>query len=135
MSLLSFTKKITGRAATKPKTKAAAKKTTNQGATKTAVATVMPVHAGLIGLVPLVTEKTVRNQGAANVVAFRVRPGASKGQIMKAVADRYKVTPTRIRTMQMTPKRRTRGNTVGSTPAWKKAYVTLPSGSSIDLSV
>ena len=126
---------MTGRTAKKPATKRATKKAAGQDATTTAVATVVPIHAGLIGLVPLVTEKTVRSQGAANVVAFRVRPGASKGQIMKAVADRYKVTPTHVRTMQMTPKRRIRGNTVGMTPAWKKAYVTLPAGSSIDLSV
>lgn len=133
MSLLSFTKKIVGqdqkKAAKEPAKKAAAK--------KSAAADIAPMSpmAGQINLTPLVTEKSVGQQGSLTTVAFRVRLSASKGQVAAAIAERYKVTPRSIRSLHMNPKQRRRGNSTGMTNAWKKVYVTLPAGATIDLSV
>lgn len=75
-----------------------------------------------IGLQLLLTEKGVRLQ-EQNVVTFRVVAGASKGQIARAVEERYGTRPRHIRTVPVKARRRRRGNTSGRTAAWKKAYV------------
>lgn len=135
MSLLSFAKKIAGNekpAKAKkdaPKKKAVAKKE----AVKEAPAAVS-LAAGVIGLTPLITEKGVSMQGA-NAVVFRVRPETTKGQIMAAVEAQYKVRPVSVRTLKVMGKARRRGKSYGRTPSWKKAYVSLPKGKSIDFSV
>lgn len=141
MSLLSFTKRIAGRnkkQEKKPAARAAAKKTTKQPAPAApAQAPTQQPTSGVprIALQPLITEKAVLQQGAANTVAFRTHPKSTKHQIMQAVAVRYGVTPVSVRTAHMAPKRRTRGAATGRTNAWKKAYVTLPAGKTIDFSV
>ncbi len=129
MSLLSFTKKIVGQ---KDKLITAQKKTVTKKKETTSSAPAL--LAGHIGLVPLVTEKTVSGS-AANSVAFRVHAQATKGQIIAAVVQRYNIRPTRVRTLQSMPKVRRRGASVGLTNSWKKAYVTLPQGKTIDLTV
>ena len=68
-------------------------------------------------------------------MAFRVRQSASKGQVAAAVHERYQIRPQSIRSLHVKPKHRRRGNTAGMTNAWKKVYVTLPPGKTIDLSV
>jgi len=132
MSLLSFAKKVTGTPETKakPTKKAVAK---DVAAPKSAKQEQAPaLVTGAIYIEPLITEKSLANEG---VYAFRVRPEASKGQIAASVQARYKVTPKMIRTLIVRPKARRRGATTGSTTAWKKAYVTLPAGKTIDLTV
>lgn len=133
MSLLSFTKKIAGQRDQKEtaKTKRAATKTTATTDTPTPVS----LAAGYINLTPLVTEKSVAAQAGANTVAFRVVAHATKGQVAAAIAERYQVVPRSIRSLKVKPKNRRRGNTYGQTNAWKKVYVTLPAGKTIDLSV
>lgn len=128
MSLLTFTKRITGRTADK---KAADKKTEKSEAVATA--SVANLRASAIGLEPIVTEKSVRLQSMGNVVTFRVKPATTKGQVELAVAERYGVTPVAVRTQTMRPKRRRRGQSIGRTNAWKKVYVTLPAGKTIDI--
>lgn len=133
MSLLSFTKKIAGRDIKKKPKKAAAKKETKAA---TSEASIQPATSfSRVELLPMITEKSVSQQGSNNTVAFRTRPNVSKGQIAAVVLARYGVAPVSVRTMQMMPKRRTRGKTSGQTNAWKKAYVTLPAGKTIDFSV
>lgn len=90
---------------------------------------------GRIGLQPLVTEKSVNLQASVQTVAFRVRPQATKSQIVSAFEDRYQVHPVDVRTMNMSPKTRQRGKTSGRTANWKKAYITLPKGKSIEFGV
>ena len=139
MSLLSFAKKAAG--AKDDAKKASSKKPAKDVATKSdakkkdsgkEATVVTPRPAGAIYLEPLITEKSLLNEG---VYAFRVRPEASKGQIMASVATRYNVTPKAVRTLVVRPKARRRGATTGTTSAWKKAYVTLPQGKTIDLTV
>ncbi|MAF80767.1 50S ribosomal protein L23 [bacterium] len=130
MSLLSFAKKVAGTPEKKatPAKKAAAKDVAAKKPVKQAEAA--PLVTGAIYIEPLITEKSLANDG---VYAFRVRPEASKGQIATSVEARYKVKPKMIRTLIVRPKARRRGATTGSTTSWKKAYVTLPAGKTIDL--
>ncbi len=133
MSILSRTRKILGQAEkakpTNKGTKAKAKKTEDAQTT----AAPMPVQAGRINLRALVTEKSMGRQSTGNVVAFRVAQNTTKGQITAAIRERYKVEPLHVRTLTMKPKRRMRGRTIGRTTNWKKAYVSLPANTSIDL--
>lgn len=75
-----------------------------------------------IELTPLMTEK---GMGVAQhqMAVFRVRQGATKGEIARAIQEQYQVRPLSIRTVHMRGKRRMRGRTVGNTAQWKKAYV------------
>ena len=142
MSLLSFAKKIASQQEAKKPSgkKTAAKKTATKTkvdtpAKETATPVIMVNHAGIIGLIPLVTEKSVAANNEANTVMFRVTAKATKGQISTAVIERYKVKPIAVRTIIMNPKNRRRGQTEGRTNIWKKAYVKLPAGKTIDLTV
>lgn len=139
MSLLSFAKKIAGSDAAK----ASDKDQSNDAEAKVSVPTkVVPASAeskkltvgpvSTVYIEPLVTEKSVNYQTLNNTVVFRVVPEANKQQIKAAVVERYQLTPVAIRTTIMSPKQRRRGQTVGSTTSWKKAYVTLPAGKTID---
>lgn len=119
MSILSFNKKKEKERQQKKAQPSAIKKRSKvkAGASGGGVACALK-----IGLQPLVTEKSVRLQ-ENNVVAFRVTQRANKEQIAMAIRERYKTEPREIRTMRMLPKRRRRGQTVGATKGWKKAYV------------
>lgn len=106
---------------------------TKQVATKKPIAkkVAAPAAAG-VDLRLLMTEKGVGLQ-EKNVVTFRVARGVSKGQIVRAIEARYNVVPKKIRTVTVLPKRRRRGNTVGKTTAWKKAYVVVDDIQSFNL--
>ena len=127
MSLLSFTKKVAGRAAQKESDRPAKnKRAPKAAAPKGDTPTTASLAAGLINLTPLVTEKSVAAQGNANTVAFRVVTTATKGQVKMAIQERYNIKPRSVRSLKMNPKTRRRGNTAGKTNTWKKVYVTLP---------
>ncbi len=84
-------------------------------------------------LEPLFTEKSSAAHATRLEYTFRVHPEASKQQIREVIERLWEVTVTRVRTMQMRSKRRTRGRTVGRSARWKKAIVTLRAGDSIDI--
>lgn len=127
MSLLSLAKKIAGREANKEIKKKV------PVVTKTTKGNEALVQSGLIRLTALVTEKGVNSQYLSNAVIFKVKPNVSKGEIAQAVREKYGITPVAVRTLSVRPRKRKRGRTVGWTSAWKKAYVTLPEGKTIDL--
>jgi large subunit ribosomal protein L23 len=86
---------------------------------------------------PIVTEKgTVMKEGM-NRYVFRVDPGANKRQIKKAIETMFGVKVTDVRTAVYRGKRTVvmnrSGRFEGYKPIWKKAYVTLAAGDSIDL--
>lgn len=136
MSLLSFTKKIAGRGPHEKATRSTHRKQAEKiTSPKAEVVHSIGRAAGVINLTPLVTEKSVAAHGNANTVAFRVVVGATKGQVVAAIVERYKIKPRGVRSLTVNPKNRRRGNTYGRTNAWKKVYVTLPAGSTIDTSV
>jgi large subunit ribosomal protein L23 len=81
---------------------------------------------------PVVTEKaTILRDG--NTYTFRVDPRANKVQIRQAVESVFEVKVESVRTVSVRPKPKRQGQHKGSTAGWKKAYVKLRSGESIDL--
>lgn len=81
---------------------------------------------------PVVTEKaTILRDG--NTYTFRVDPRANKVQIRQAVESIFDVKVDSVRTLTVHRKPKRQGQFQGSTSAWKKAYVKLRSGESIDL--
>lgn len=82
---------------------------------------------------PVITEKTTRLQQQEQKFVFHVSKDATKPQIRKAVESMYpEVVVASVNTMIMPRKpkgRFTRGGYVdGSTSTWKKAIITLKSG-------
>src|SRR5438132_14415609 len=81
---------------------------------------------------PLVTERATHLKALMNQYVFRVAPGASKGDIKRAVEELFKVKVSRVRTMRVKGKFRRMGNSAGAyRPDWKKAIVSVQSGQEI----
>lgn len=85
---------------------------------------------------PLVTEKMTTQTERFNRYGFVVDRRASKPQIKEAVESLYDVTVERVNTMIYGGKiksRFTKGGVIsGKTATYKKAFVTLVDGDSID---
>ncbi len=81
---------------------------------------------------PLITEKTTTEKDARNVVAFVVHRDANKIEIKESVEKLFKVEVTSVKTATVAGKVKRVGRTVGKRSNWKKAYVTLKEGSSVD---
>jgi large subunit ribosomal protein L23 len=78
---------------------------------------------------PLVTEKSSAAYQERQVYTFEVHPAANKHQIRDAVEKLFhEVKVDVVRTIQMRRREVVRGRTRGATPRWKKAIVTLKSG-------
>lgn len=82
---------------------------------------------------PLITEKVVRGQEAANTVAFEVTLKASKADVKRAVEQLWKVKVQAVRTVLVRGKVKRFGMHLGKRSNWKKAYVRLQPGDKIDL--
>lgn len=89
-------------------------------------------HYSEVILAPLVTEKGTLVGETGNQVLFKVATDANKIEIKKAVEDFFKVKVVRVHTVNLLGKRRRVGRIMGRKPSWKKAYVTLAEGQSID---
>ncbi len=81
---------------------------------------------------PLVTEKTSRLAEGDNVVAFEVSLAASKTQIRRAVESLFSVNVTDVSTVRVKGKAKRFGKSMGRRSDWKKAYVRLADGQTID---
>ena len=87
---------------------------------------------------PLMTEKLalVAERMAQKQYAFMVALDVEKADIRTAIEEQYGVQVHTVRTAVMPARRRFRytrkGVIEGSTPRWKKAYVTLLPGQEID---
>ncbi len=83
---------------------------------------------------PVVTEKSMKGIEEHGKYTFRVDPRSTKVQIRKAIERIYKVTVTKVNTVNVRgkTKRQLRFHS-GATPHWKKAIVTLRAGDSIEL--
>ena len=68
-----------------------------------------------------------------NKYLFWVAKDSNKIEIKKSVEDIYKVKVDSVNTIMMRGKSKRVRYTVGKTPDWKKAVVTLKAGSKIDL--
>lgn len=89
-------------------------------------------HYSRVIISPLVTEKGTLVNEQGNQVLFKVAPEANKIEIQRAVEDFFKVKVAKVRTVRLLGKRRRVGKFSGLRPAWKKAYVTLAEGHTID---
>jgi large subunit ribosomal protein L23 len=83
-------------------------------------------------LAPHVTEKTSLAMQNHNQYTFRVRRDATKPDIKKAVELMFEVKVAAVRVVNEPGKTRRFGRTVGRTQDWKKAYVSLEKGQTID---
>jgi large subunit ribosomal protein L23 len=81
---------------------------------------------------PHVTEKTALAMQNANQYAFRVRRDASKPDIKAAVELMFEVKVADVQVVNEPGKVRRFGKTPGRTQDWKKAYVRLAPGQTID---
>jgi large subunit ribosomal protein L23 len=81
---------------------------------------------------PHVTEKTSLGSDVSNTVAIVVDKAANKIEIKQAVENLFKVKVADVRTVTVAGKVKRSGKTYGKRPNWKKAYVTLQEGQSID---
>jgi large subunit ribosomal protein L23 len=90
--------------------------------------------AGMRGILrnPVITEKATALRDA-NVYTFRVDPRANKVQIRRAVESIFDVKVEAVRTVAVRRKPKRQGLYQGHTSAWKKAYVKLRAGDSIEL--
>ncbi len=81
---------------------------------------------------PHVTEKTSLNADTNNTVAIVVDKSANKIEIKQAIENLFKVKVAAVRTVTVAGKVKRSGKTLGKRSNWKKAYVTLQEGQSID---
>ncbi len=81
---------------------------------------------------PHVTEKTSLAMQNHNQYTFRVRRDASKADIRRAVELMFEVKVVGVQVVNEPGKARRFGRVLGRTQDWKKAYVSLESGQTID---
>jgi large subunit ribosomal protein L23 len=86
---------------------------------------------------PIITEKANAMQDKFRRYAFRVARKANKLEIKKAIETFYGVTVTDVNTVVSPAKNKTRytkaGFIQGRKPSFKKAYITVAEGETIDL--
>ena len=83
-------------------------------------------------IAPHVTEKTSLAMQNHNQYTFRVRRDATKTDIRKAVELMFDVKVAGVQVVNEPGKERRFGRTAGRTQDWKKAYVSLAAGQTID---
>ena len=85
---------------------------------------------------PIVSEKMTKLTDKLNRYGFRVQKNANKIEIKQAVEALYNITVTDVNTIVVAPKKKSRftksGVISGSSPAYKKAIVTVKEGDQID---
>ena len=88
-------------------------------------------------LKPILTEKANAQQEKLRRYAFKVAKKANKLEIKKAIESFYGVTVTNVNTSVLPGKNKSRftkaGVISGRKPGYKKAFVTVAEGESIDL--
>jgi large subunit ribosomal protein L23 len=83
-------------------------------------------------IAPHVTEKTSLAMQNHNQYTFRVRRDATKTDIRKAVELMFDVKVAGVQVVNEPGKQRRFGRSAGRTQDWKKAYVSLTPGQTID---
>lgn len=81
---------------------------------------------------PLVTEKGTLAKEANNQLIFEVDRRSNKVEIRQAVEQVFKVKVLKVRTVNCEGKKKRLGRIVGKRSDWKKAYVTLAEGQSVE---
>jgi large subunit ribosomal protein L23 len=81
---------------------------------------------------PILTEKTTRLEAGENVYTFEVGVGANKHQIKEAVQSVFGVNVEDVRTIVVRGKSKRFGKHYGKRSNWKKAFVRLSDGDSLN---
>ncbi|MFQ6006910.1 MAG: 50S ribosomal protein L23 [Woeseia sp.] len=81
---------------------------------------------------PHLSEKSTVVAEEHNQVVFRVRPDATKDEIRQAVELLFEVSVEDVQVVNCRGKIKRHGLNWGQRAAWKKAYVKLAQGSSIE---
>ena len=86
---------------------------------------------------PVITEKAVIakdeiEEGASQVLTFRVDQNSTKTDIKKAVEEIFNVKVAAVRTVNYQGKMKRRGKYEGRRPSFKKAFVTLEKGVTVE---
>lgn len=82
-------------------------------------------------LAPVITEKS-ESLKANNVYVFKVKKSANKTQIKNEIEREFKVKVENVNTLNAVQKKRRVGRYTGLSTAYKKAYVKLAEGSTIE---
>ncbi|MCB9793333.1 MAG: 50S ribosomal protein L23 [Alphaproteobacteria bacterium] len=82
---------------------------------------------------PVITERSALQQDLENTYVFQVGRDANKVQIKSAVESFFGVEVETVRTMVVRGKRKRFGRFQGRRSDWKKAYVKLAEGHTINL--
>ncbi len=89
-----------------------------------------------ISIKPIITERATKLSEKRNCYTFRVSPQADKCQIKAMVQDLYGVKVLSVNTAVVRSKNKSRwtksGLLKGKTAKWKKAFVTVAKGESIE---
>jgi large subunit ribosomal protein L23 len=83
-------------------------------------------------IAPHVTEKTSLAMQNHNQYTFKVRREATKTDIKKAIELMFDVKVAGVQVVNESGKQRRFGKIAGRTQDWKKAYVSLTAGQTID---
>ena len=83
-------------------------------------------------IAPVITEKSA-HQAEQNVYTFKVASSANKIEIKKAVEAAFGVKVEKVNTLITKPKAKRVGRYTGKTKTYKKAFVTLKDGETIEL--
>ena len=83
-------------------------------------------------IAPVITEKSAA-AAEKNVYTFKVARDANKIQIKKAIEEAFGVKVKKVNTLNTKSKSRRVGRYTGKTQSYKKAFVTLKDGDSIEL--
>jgi large subunit ribosomal protein L23 len=84
-------------------------------------------------IAPHVSEKAARATDKANQYVFRVRRDATKPEIKKAIQLMFAVEVNAVQVVNVAGKAKRFGASNGRRSDWKKAYVSLKAGQTIDL--
>tara|TARA_B100000965_G_scaffold387823_1_gene391637 strand:- start:450 stop:740 length:291 start_codon:yes stop_codon:yes gene_type:complete len=82
---------------------------------------------------PYLTEKVSSLMGDANQYAFKVDVNATKLQIKKAVEAYFSVNVENVNVIKVKGKNKRSRYRIKKRPSWKKAYVKLAEGQSIEV--
>jgi large subunit ribosomal protein L23 len=81
---------------------------------------------------PHVSEKTARLQAESNQYVFEVRRDATKDEIKQAVEGLFEVAVEGVQVVNLKGKRKSFRFRAGSQKDWKKAYVRIKAGQTIE---
>jgi large subunit ribosomal protein L23 len=92
-----------------------------------------PVKLAAVLQAPIISEKSANLGDSNNQFVFKVQSSASKLQIKNAVELMFNVKVDSVRVLNVKGKIKRFGRTLGKRSDWKKAYVKLQSGYTIEL--